>query len=104
MRDARDARWELGRTYALLGQVDNAVAEFSELLRFYPDDVGAIVQLGLAEKGSGDLENAQRWFSRALAFDPASAIVQFYVGEVLYNRGLNEEALNALKRSIELAP
>src|SRR6476659_4530731 len=85
--DDRDARWELGRTYALLGQVDNAVAEFSELLRFYPDDVGAIVQLGLAEKGSGDLENAQRWFSRALTLDPGSAIVQFYVGEVLYNRG-----------------
>ena len=30
--------------------------------------------------------------------------MQFYVGEVLYNRGLNDEALNALKRSIELAP
>jgi len=25
------------------------------------------VQLGLAEKGSGDLENAQRWFSQALS-------------------------------------
>jgi tetratricopeptide (TPR) repeat protein len=102
--DDRDARWELGRTYALLGQVDNAVDEFSEMLRFYPDDVGALVQLGLAEKGSGDLENAHRWFTRALALDPHSAVVQFYVGEVLYNRGLNDEALNALKRSIELAP
>jgi chemotaxis protein CheC len=63
-----------------------------------------IVQLGLAEKGAAISRTAQRWFARALALDPNSAVIQFYVGEVLYNRGLNDEALHALKRSIDLAP
>ena len=70
-----------------------------------PNDVGAIVQLGLAEKASGDLERAQRWFERAPGARRRRArSCSFYIGEVLYNRGLNEEALDALRRSIELNP
>ena len=100
----RDARWELGRTYALLGRAPEAGAEFTELLRYHPQDLGAIVQLGLAEKASGDLEAAQRWFERALTLDPDSPVIHFYIGEVLYNRGLNDEALGALQRVIARRP
>jgi tetratricopeptide (TPR) repeat protein len=74
------------------------VAEFTELLRYHPQDLSALVQLGLAEKASGDLEAAQRWFERALALDLESPVVLFYIAEVLYNRGLNDEALAALQR------
>src|SRR5919107_895820 len=38
--DDRVARWELGRAYALLGQFADAIAEFSELLCYHPQDVG----------------------------------------------------------------
>ena len=41
---------------------------------------------------------------RALALDPSSSVVHFYIGEVLYNRGVNEGALDALKRAVELNP
>ena len=43
--DDRDTRWDLGRTFALLGQSADAVAEFTELLRHHPSDIGALVQL-----------------------------------------------------------
>ncbi|HKO17247.1 MAG TPA: tetratricopeptide repeat protein, partial [Gemmatimonadaceae bacterium] len=100
----RESRWELGRTYALLGQLPEAIAEFTALLRHHPDDVGALLQLALAEKQSGDIERAQGWLERALAQDPASSLLHFCLGEVLYNRGLNDEALTALERAIELNP
>src|SRR5688572_7158550 len=93
----RDARWELGRAAALIGHLPHAVAEFTELLRYHPNDLGAIIQLGLAEKAGGDLEQAQKWFEKALAIDPMSSVTHFYIGEVVYNRGLNDEALSALK-------
>src|SRR3712207_3680560 len=99
-----DARWELGRTFALLGQLPEAVAEFTELLRHHPNDVGALVQLALAEKSSGRLEQAQAWMERALALDGDSSVINLYLGEILYNRGLNEEALDALRRATELNP
>src|SRR5216110_133783 len=35
----REARWELGRTYALLGQQPQAVEEFTALLQYHPNDV-----------------------------------------------------------------
>src|SRR5207245_3517232 len=54
--DERAPRWELGRTYAILGAYEEAVAEFEELLAHKPSDVAAMIQLGLAEKARGRLE------------------------------------------------
>src|SRR5690606_33934435 len=65
--EVRDARWELGRAYALLGQPAAAVAEFTALLRHHPNDFPAVVQLGWAEKAQGGLASARHWFDRALA-------------------------------------
>jgi tetratricopeptide (TPR) repeat protein len=102
--DDRDARWELGRAYAAIGDGKEAVAEFNAILQYAPNDIGAIVQLGLAEKANGDLEKAQCWLDRARNLDDKSPLVHQYIGEVLYNRGLNDQALEALRRSIELSP
>src|SRR4029078_11517248 len=44
--EERDARGELGRTHALLGQTAEAVAAFTELLSYFPTDIGALLQLG----------------------------------------------------------
>src|SRR3989441_898135 len=102
--DERDARWELGRAYAILGQHEEAIGEFEELVAQKPDDVAAIIQLGLAEKNRGRPEAATEWFVRACELDQDSAVVHFYLGEIYYNRGLNDEALVALERAVELNP
>src|SRR5213596_941695 len=102
--DERDARWELGRTYAILGAFDEAVAEFEELLAHRSKDVAAMIQLGLAEKSRGRLEVATEWFLRAVEEEPDSSVVHFYLGEVYYNRGLNEPALTALEQAVTLNP
>ena len=44
------------------------------------------------------------YLERALSLDPSSSLVNFYIGEVLYNRGVNEGALAALRRAVELNP
>src|SRR5258705_300730 len=102
--DVRDARWELGRTYALMGANEEEVAEFEELLARKPKDVAGIIQLGLGEKSRGRLEVATEWFLRAVEEEPDSSVDHFYLGEVYYNRGLNEPALTALERAVSLNP
>src|SRR5437763_10123831 len=102
--DDRDARWELGRAYAILGAHEDAVGEFEQLLAHRPSDVAAIIQLGLAEKNRGRPEAATEWFVRAVELEPESSVVHFYLGEIYYNRGLNAEALGALERAVELNP
>src|SRR5206468_13046612 len=59
---------------------------------------------GLAEKNRGRPEVATEWFLRAQELEPASTVVQFYLGEIYYNRGLNEPALAALARAVSLNP
>ena len=49
----RDARWELGRAHAALGQHAEAIAEFQALLALAPRRCPAMLQLGLAEKARG---------------------------------------------------
>ena len=100
----RDARWELGRAHAALGRHAEAIAEFQALLAWQPSDVPAMLQLGLAEKARGNLDTATDWLARACAQDPASAVARFYHGEVLYNRGLNEPALDVVARRDRAQP
>ena len=67
-------------------------------------DVPALIQLGLAEKARGQLDAASEWLAAPAPQDPASAVARFYHGEVLYNRGLNEPALAALREAIARNP
>src|SRR5262249_3674448 len=102
--DDRDARWELGRTFMLLGQQPDAGEQFRSLLQYCPNDVGALLQLALAEKQAGDIEPAQRCLEPAPTLDPDSSLLHVTLGEVLYHRGLSPEALSALERAVELNP
>ncbi|HZJ70428.1 MAG TPA: tetratricopeptide repeat protein, partial [Planctomycetota bacterium] len=77
---------------------------FEALLRHRPGDVPALIQLGLAEKAQGAIEAAGDCFRRAAELDPQSAVARFYLGESLYNRGLNDLALEALEASIARNP
>lgn len=100
----REARWEFGRTSALLGRHAEAVDAFQELLKYYPYDLGALIQVALSEKEIGDIEVAQRWLEQALEVDQDSSLVHFYLGEIAYNRGLLDDAVARLRSSIELNP
>jgi tetratricopeptide (TPR) repeat protein len=100
----RTAYHELGRVYASLGHHDAAAAEFEALLSRYPDDVPTVIQLGLCEKAGGRIERAEEWFTRACALDRESSVARFYLGEILYNRGLNEQALTELTQAVQLNP
>src|SRR5204863_278210 len=83
------------------GRAKEAIAEFTELLSLYPTDVNALIQIGLAEKEVGDIEVAQVWFERAVDADPGSSLVHFYLGEIAYNRGMLDVALQRLQQAIE---
>ena len=47
--DDREARWDLGRTYAMLGNFSEATREFTDLLKHHPDDLGALVAVAYGD-------------------------------------------------------
>ncbi len=100
----RVARRNLEIAYGESGLLERRVAELEQRLRENPDDIGVLVESGIAEKTAGHLDEAEAKFRRALAYDPDSSVLHFFLAEIFYNRGLGEEALRFLRRSIDLNP
>ena len=100
----RVARRNLEIAYGESGLLERRVAELEKRLSESPDDIGVLVESGIAEKTAGHLDEAEAKFRRALAYDPDSSVLHFFLAEIFYNRGLGEEALRFLRRSIDLNP
>jgi cellulose synthase operon protein C len=100
----RVARRNLEIAYGSTGVLESRMVELEQRLADSPDDIGAIVESGIAEKSAGHLDKAEARFRRALEHDPQSSVLHFFLAEIYYNRGNGEEALRLLRRSIDLNP
>jgi cellulose synthase operon protein C len=100
----RVARRNLEIAYGESGLLERRVADLEARLKESPDDIGVLVESGVAEKTAGHLDEAEAKFRRALESDPESSVLHFFLAEIFYNRGLGEEALRFLRRSIDLNP
>lgn len=100
----RVARRNLEIAYGEAGLLERRVAELELRLAASPDDIGLLVESGIAEKTAGHLDQAEVKFRRALLHDPESSVLHFFLAEIFYNRGLGEDALRSLRRSIDLNP
>jgi len=100
----RVARRNLEIAYGEVGLLERRVTELGARLEASPDDIGLLVESGIAEKTAGHLDEAERKFRRALSHDPNSSVLHFFLAEIFYNRGLGEEAMRFLRRSIDLNP
>src|SRR5256885_9682240 len=98
------ARRNLEIAYGDTGIVERRLEELEERLRANPEDLEALVQSGIAEKTAGRLERAHSLFQRAIDKDQDSSVLHFLLAETLYNRGLHEDAMRSVKRSIEVNP
>jgi Flp pilus assembly protein TadD/thiol-disulfide isomerase/thioredoxin len=61
-------------------------------------------QRGLRAQQMGNLEEALRWFEKALVADPESEVAMYHSGLALQALGRDDEALTRLTRSVELNP
>ena len=98
------ARRNLEIAYGDSGILERRLHELEERLRANPEDLEALVQSGIAEKTAGRLERAHALFQQAIALDANSSVLHFLLAETLYNRGLHEDAMRSVRRSIELNP
>ena len=100
----RVARRNLEIAYGEAGTPERRGTELAQRLAESSDDIGALVESGIAEKSAGNLDQAESKFRRALELDPESSVLYFFLAEIFYNRGNGDEALRFLRRSIDLNP
>jgi tetratricopeptide (TPR) repeat protein len=100
----RVARRNLEIAYTQAGAGENRTQHLAQRLADAPDDIGALVESGIADKSAGNLDQAEQKFRRAMEIDHDSSVLHFFLAEIYYNRGNGEEALRFLRRSIDLNP
>ncbi|MBN1826599.1 MAG: tetratricopeptide repeat protein [Candidatus Eisenbacteria bacterium] len=99
-----DAWSNLGRVYYNAGRPDEAALAFGRAARLRPDDPAHHANLGLARKGTGDLEGAAEAFRGALRADDGYGKAREHLAETLVILGANDEARAELERILRDDP
>ena len=92
-----------GQAAMQLGRVDEAIADYKQVLAWAPGHKKAQLSLGMAYVMKKDYGHAQEIFSRLLALDQFGPL---YYGRALANYGLKRkaEALADIHKAIEMEP
>ncbi len=73
LQDSSDIRYNVGRVYESLGQIDKAIKNYRHAIKSNPKDVEAICNLGRIYYDKGDFTRAMELFERAVKLQPKLA-------------------------------
>ncbi|MBL8838571.1 MAG: tetratricopeptide repeat protein [Alphaproteobacteria bacterium] len=86
------------------GEIAEAIAAYRDILAREPDNPTAVHLLGVASLQTGDAEAAAGLLERAQRLMPANADVLNNLGEALRVLGRHDEAINAYRAALVVAP
>jgi Flp pilus assembly protein TadD len=84
----------LGLALAKNGRFDEAITQYSESLRIWPEYDRALIGIGNVLVRQGRMDEAAVYADRALSLKPGSSEAHFLLGFVLMNQGKKDEALD----------
>ena len=100
-----NARRDLAMVLVETGDASGAKDLLLDVLKADPRDTRALVILGNHyAKTDGDRETAERFFRRAVEVNPEDATAHNSLGGMLFENGLNNEAIAEFDRALELKP
>ncbi len=94
-REDHDLMLQVGRALFREGIFDRARDSFEFAMVAQPESAEAASCVGYASHRLGNDSSAIRWLSRALDLDPTDTEVRIYLGNVLYDRGDYDGALQS---------
>jgi tetratricopeptide (TPR) repeat protein len=83
----------LGLVLAKSGRLDEAVDQYAESLRIWPEYDRALIGMGNVLVRQGRMQEAATFAKRALRLKPESSEARFLLGFILMNQGRSDEAL-----------
>jgi len=89
-----------------MGKNNFAAAEtsFQKFLKLSPDNISALVNLGLVELRLGHADQAQMYLERAIRVKPDAALAWMTLGVIYSNQDKTEAATAALAQAVYLNP
>jgi tetratricopeptide (TPR) repeat protein len=97
----------LGKALSVLGEKEQALAQFDQAFKIDPGSVPVLRDLGVLAFECGDLDRATKTFKALLLqrLDPQSGIgkgeVFYYLGEISAKQGDKAKAIQMLERAVE---
>jgi Flp pilus assembly protein TadD len=96
--------FKAGLTAMARGKLDDAREDFLKVLGTVPDSVPTMINLGLVEYRSKNLESAERILQNAMHLSPESRLGWLILGIVQYDRSRFDNALASLAQAAVLDP
>ncbi len=86
------------------GNLQQAAADYLEILRGNPDNADALFMLGVMGAQTGQLDLAAGYFLEAIKADPAHVGAHYNLGNVYRDKGQMTEAFGCFQKVIQLHP
>ena len=93
-----------GEAYRSKGDMDRAIADYTEALRLNPKYALAYSNRGLAYRDKGDTDRAIANLTEAIRLDPKSAIAYNNRGSAYWRKGENDRAIADYTEALRLDP
>ncbi|MBN1954728.1 MAG: tetratricopeptide repeat protein [Anaerolineae bacterium] len=94
-REVYEQALQEGSTHAWEQEWDQAITCYQRALAEFPDDVQALMALGMAYTEVGDLEAALRTFQNTTLIDSENPTLPEQIGQILERQGRKKEAAEA---------
>jgi tetratricopeptide (TPR) repeat protein len=103
---SQDVIWaNLGRAYDANKEYEEAIGAYQKAIAIKAVDSNYFLNLSLAQIGAGKIDESKASIEKAAALNPANAGQAYYnLGATLINRNKGAEAIDPLKKAIELDP
>jgi len=96
--------YNLGRTLAPEGQLDEAISQFRKAIKIRPDFVEAHTDLGAAFMDKGNLNKALSHFYTSLQLKKTHSNTHYNLGRALSRQGRLNDAISHLSTALKLEP
>jgi Flp pilus assembly protein TadD len=103
-RQQLEGKFALARTVEQAGELDNAIAAYTGILKTDPKFAAAHHRLAVVFDKQGRFEDADEHYRQALHSEPRNAELLADYGYCLYMRGQMPEAEDALRKAIAASP
>ena len=104
MKSRAKISYNLGFTYRLMGNYDDAINCFEEVVEENPSDVLANNHLGAIYALQGNHDKAIEAYHRGLKFDPNHPILQFNIAKSYAETGETQKALSFYEGALRAKP
>jgi tetratricopeptide (TPR) repeat protein len=103
---SQDVIWaNLGRAHDANKEYEEAIAAYQKAITIKPIESNYFLNLSLAQIGAGKIDESKTSIEKAAALNPLNAGQAYYnLAAVLINRNKGAEAIDPLKKAIELDP